>query len=353
MATAKKLPSGSWRVRAYVGKGPDGKDKYKSFTASTKKEAEYMAAQYVRFDREIAKADSDTFGAVADRYIGSKSNILSPTTISGYKKIKKNHLDEWEKTKVSDLTNSKIQIKINEISEIKSPKTVRNVYGFITAVLYYANPERRISVSLPKKKKNIKVLPATEDVINAVRGTNVELAAMLAMWMSLRLSEIRGLMKSDIIDGYMIVRHVKVKTENGEELREATKTYDSTRMLKLPQYILDLIEKTDTEFIVPETPGRIYKRFQAALKTAGIDRHMSFHDLRHLNASVMISLGVPDPYAMERGGWSSTNVLKSVYQHTFSKERLGADAKIDNYFEKIINKTTKNQGDMTQKHDTN
>ena len=33
MATAKKLPSGNWRVRAYDKKT----DKYKSFTAPTKK----------------------------------------------------------------------------------------------------------------------------------------------------------------------------------------------------------------------------------------------------------------------------------------------------------------------------
>ena len=46
MAKAKKLPSGSWRVRVYDGKGADGKDRYKSFTAATKREAEFLAAEY-------------------------------------------------------------------------------------------------------------------------------------------------------------------------------------------------------------------------------------------------------------------------------------------------------------------
>lgn len=44
-------------------------------------------------------------------------------------------------------------------------------------------------------------------------------------------------------------------------------------------------------------------------------------------------LGVPDKYAMERGGWSSPNVMKSVYQHTFTAERQKIDKKIDRYFE--------------------
>ncbi len=46
MATAKKLPSGSYRVQLYIGKDANGKRQYKSFTADTKKEAEYLAAKY-------------------------------------------------------------------------------------------------------------------------------------------------------------------------------------------------------------------------------------------------------------------------------------------------------------------
>ncbi len=45
MASAKKLPSGSWRVNLFIGT-EDGKRKYKSFTAATKREAEFQAAQY-------------------------------------------------------------------------------------------------------------------------------------------------------------------------------------------------------------------------------------------------------------------------------------------------------------------
>ena len=39
MAEPKKLPSGSWRVRVFIGKNKDGKKMYKSITAPTKKEA--------------------------------------------------------------------------------------------------------------------------------------------------------------------------------------------------------------------------------------------------------------------------------------------------------------------------
>lgn len=58
--------------------------------------------------------------------------------------------------------------------------------------------------------------------------------------------------------------------------------------------------------------------------------------LRHLNASVMLALGIPDKYAMERGGWATNSTLKNVYQHTFSAERDQVDEKIDNFFNDIL-----------------
>ena len=50
----------------------------------------------------------------------------------------------------------------------------------------------------------------------------------------------------------------------------------------------------------------------------------------------MLMLGVPDKYAMERGGWSTPNTLKNVYQHTFSDEHKQVDKKIDEFFESAM-----------------
>ena len=81
----------------------------------------------------------------------------------------------------------------------------------------------------------------------------------------------------------------------------------------------------------------IYKSFKLRVTRAGYP-DMTFHDLRHLNASVMLMLGVPDKYAMERGGWSTTSTLKNVYQETFSDERRIYDDRIDDYFTEIYRK---------------
>jgi len=64
--------------------------------------------------------------------------------------------------------------------------------------------------------------------------------------------------------------------------------------------------------------------------------HMTFHDLRHINASVMAQLRVPDKYAQERGGWKTDQIMKKVYTHTFSDERIAVDNVMDNFFENIV-----------------
>ena len=68
------------------------------------------------------------------------------------------------------------------------------------------------------------------------------------------------------------------------------------------------------------------------------DLNLTFHGLRHMNASIMALLNVPEKYAMERGGWKTPHVMKSVYQHTFSDARKQVDDTIDSYFENLLKK---------------
>ena len=83
----------------------------------------------------------------------------------------------------------------------------------------------------------------------------------------------------------------------------------------------------------------IYKKFKKILIENNIKPEIRFHDLRHFNASIMLQLNIPDKYAMERGGWSTNNTMKNVYQHTFNKEREAVDTLVNNYFENLLKST--------------
>lgn len=165
-----------------------------------------------------------------------------------------------------------------------------------------------------------------------VVGTEMELPVLLAVWLGLRVSEIRGLTWDCISGNTMHIKRAIVEGENGPEVK-GTKTYSGDRKLRVPQYLLELIDKqprTDS-YIIHMSGQAIYKRFVRLCEKAGLP-HYRFHDLRNANASVMLALGVPDKYAMERMGHATSNMLKTVYQHTMTSKQEEVANAVDDYF---------------------
>jgi integrase len=72
----------------------------------------------------------------------------------------------------------------------------------------------------------------------------------------------------------------------------------------------------------PVSHGGITKRhFEPALKRAGL-RHVSFHSLRHTNASMRIAAGQNIKYIQTQLGHSSIKVTLDVYGHLFVDPEL-------------------------------
>ena len=329
MATAKKLPSGSYRVRAY----DKATGKYKSFTAKTKKEAELMAAEWlIKCQDEENK--QITFQNAAEEYIKIKTPVLSPTTIHGYQTILHNNVDRLRDIPIDEITPQLVQDWVNGLTVEKSPKTVHNVYGFF--MTYYDVNIRLGKIRLPSKTRKFKILPDVETVLNLFRGSDIEIPVLLAVWGGMRMSEILGIRRKDLCGDILTMSQVRVTV--GKEIidKEQAKTYNSRRQLRLGQPIVNLIDALNLQpddYVVTYTRKQVYGRFVKKMRSAGYQ--ITFHDLRHVNASVMAKLNVPDVYAMERGGWSNTSTLKAVYQQTFDTDRQRIDRTIDNYFQNI------------------
>lgn len=342
MVTPKKTPSGKWRARVYLGRREDGRPVYGSVTADTKKqcinEAALLKAKGV--PREVKP--SATLGELIDRYIES-SETLSPTTLAGYRKIRRTMFQDLMPMKISDLSDESLQRAINAEMRRKSrrghnvsAKSIRNAYGLVRAVLgAYTSYVPR--VKLPELPPRFLELPEPDFVIQAVRGTDIELPCMLALWLSLSMSEVRGLKYSSIRRGCIYVDQVVVDVDGIPVEKANAKVASRNRVLKLHPRLLDLIRRT-TDYSKYEA-GRIFDDYLVPFREYQIRRKLnkllpgvSFHQLRHMNASVMLKLGVPDKYAMERGGWSTDRTMKTVYQHTFSSERQRIDDLVDGYF---------------------
>ena len=331
---AKQLPSGNWRVQIQV----DGK-RY-SCTAESEDEAK-AKAKLIFAGIETKKKIPLTVGKAMDKYILEKTGTLSPSTIQGYKVIRKNYFQDLMDIQLSDLTHSDIQLAVSEETVAgKSSKTVRNAHGFLAAVLDEFHPDFVLKTRLPQKKKyEAKIF--TEDEIkkvwNALKGTEYELPFLLASWLGLRMSEIRGIKYGDIKDERIHIQRALVAGPGGY-VEKGTKTTSGDRWIKLPNEILMLIdikEKDPKETVCKLTGAMIYKRFIKVCDELGIEP-CRFHDLRHFAASEALALGVPDKYSMQRMGHATDHMLKTVYQHTMKDKEDEFSDLIDGKMRKIF-----------------
>lgn len=238
-------------------------------------------------------------------------------------------------TRLESVTQQTIQRAVNEMSKEKSPKSVRNAHGLLSVALSIYRPDLNLRTAMPQKVRYEVAVPSDDDVkalLAAVRGGRDEIPILLAVWLGLRMSEILGLKWADVDGNVLHIRRALV-----DEGLKGTKTYSSQRDLPIPAYILGLLSTAPktSEYIVPISRRALYSRFQVICKHAGI-QHYRFHDLRHINASVMLAIGVPNKYAQERMGHATDNMLKTVYQHTMSAERMATAKKVDEYFESKI-----------------
>lgn len=330
----RQKENGMWLIEVMV----NGKRVGKQF--ETADEAVYWAAGLKTKQKELSRSPSAlTVEQAIERYIETKSVILSPSTIRGYNGIKKTRIEQIKHIRLADLTQEKVQRWVNALAKDHTPKTVANAHGLISAVLGEYRPDMVLRTTLPRKVRTEIKIPSEADlkaIIKASRGTKYELPIALAIWLGMRRSEIVGL-TWDCIDGNVIhVRNAVVLGDDGN-VKKGTKSYAGKRDLKMPSYIKKLIEKQskENEFVVNLSGAAIYNAFVDICSRAGVP-HYRFHDLRHANASVMLSIGVPDKYSMKRMGHATNNMLKTTYQHTIKEKEQKFDAQIDQEFERFF-----------------
>jgi integrase len=211
----------------------------------------------------------------------------------------------------------------------------------MTVVMHeFADRELSVTLDYPEEREpNTLSENELRILIQALQGDASEIPLLMAMFLGMRRSEIMALEHSDYDPKTQTITITKAKVPNkdGDFVVKKPKTKKSRRKISVPPYLADKLE-TCIESGVPfynVAPERPYKRLQVLCDRYNLPK-MSMHDLRHQNASIMLKLGVPDKYAMERGGWSTNSVLKNIYQHTMSDARLETESKMNDYFSSIV-----------------
>lgn len=329
MARRKKnqLPSGKFRKRVYDYTDSRGVRRYQSFVAATRDEAEAKAREWKMHRRDILNG-SVALSEALEAYINIKSNILSPSTISGYRTEEK-RINEHRiaRIKVRDITSTDIQIFVSDISLRVSPKTVTNTVGLLLAAVKMYHPTFIANVTMPKKTRPRTYTPTTDDVqkmINACQSTELKIAILFAAIGTMRRGEACAVTFKDVnYNNNTVSINKSFVYHDGYFELKTPKTYESYRTIRLPQYVIDLIksiDKSDREYVIGLNPNQLYRKFEIILRDAGVP-HCRYHDLRHHAASYMHLMGIPDKYIEAIGGWrAGSTVLKTVYENVIDME---------------------------------
>lgn len=343
MAKITKTKSGKYRTLVFY-LDEDGKRCRKSFTHEDKNTVKFLAADFLANKKDAQKENAMTVGEAMKRYVDSKENVLSPSTVRSYRTTCRNNLTELQETRLCDLTNELIQKAVNAEAVKHKPKTVSNSYGLLTAALSMFLPDFRPSATLPQKKRYEAVVPVDKQIKELLRlaaGTDVEIPIILAAMGSLREGEIAPLLVEDILDNGVRVNKSMVRNQHEKwEIKPAPKTQAGERVAPLPKEVISKIRKTvkdkaPGDRLCDMTPAMIYKHYTNLRVQCGMER-CRFHDLRHYYASMAHLLGVPDQYIMLYGGWKDKTTLTKIYQQAQADHTEQESKKVTSFFGQML-----------------
>jgi len=342
MASATKLPSGSWRVRVFEGRDENGKQRFKSFTAETKRDAEKKAIEY----QASKKVDIEnlTVHQAIRKYIDVKEGVLSPATVRAYNSMYRTAYDSIGKIKIGKLHKVELQAWVSEYNEDHSAKRVSNAWGLLRASLAMFDVKFD-GITLPTKYRFESYVPSDGDVAEFLKyvkqtrkqDNDLYVAVMLAAYGCMRRSEICALTEEDIDrqNNTIRVNKAMMRTEDRRWIIKPPKTPGSVRKVAMPQSVMDAIPVVKEGRILKANPDQISHRFERAILSSGL-RRFRFHDLRHYAASALHAAGVPSQYIQKRGGWSSDYVMKRVYIDTISEEEQRINREIEQKINGIL-----------------
>lgn len=312
----------------------------------------------------------DELYVISGDYSGKIKNIGEISSSSGInqktlKKIKK--LFPTNKETANKLSNyfgiplHKL-FSIHESDKKLSSRTIAHHHRLISALLTAAvqwqliesNPAKRLKP--PKVEKSHAKFYDNEDVVKMFECLENEplqykVMIYITIYGGLRLSEMVALEWSDISGNILSINKARQYISGKGCFEKSTKTNSSNREITLPNNVISLLEEyhtwqneeqnklgdlwkgsnklftqTDGTPIFPSRPTVWFRTF--------LKRHnlppITFHQLRHTNASLLVSLGVDITTVSKRLGHSRTSTTLDIYAHSIKSRDEEAATKLEN-----------------------
>nr|DAW39948.1 MAG TPA: Integrase [Caudoviricetes sp.] len=298
---------------------------------AAKKESEVLTARYV-------PPEDMTLKEACNKYIESRTGVLSPGTIREYKRSVKRDMAKLMPLNIMEITQEDVQAEMNREALTHSPKTVYNMHGFLSTVLKTYRSDFILRTSLPKKVRPKIYVPTSAEVkkvIECTVGSELEIPVLLAAFGPMRRSEICALNSDHIKQNIVHVEYAMVMNDSHGWVIKRPKSFAGDRFISYPGFVADKLKGIHGK-ITNLNPSQISDRFSDLLDDNQI-HHFRFHDLRHYCASELHTLGIPDVYIMQRGGWEDDTTLKNVYRHVLVDREKEMNEIGNDYFSKLCN----------------
>ena len=322
----EQLPSGAYRIRKTVrGKTYRVTVDYKP----TESEALRLLADVM--GRGGTSRTPLTFGEAAERHLSALDGVLSASTLHTYRLMLNMLRRDYRRfcaVRLSAMTSEDVQRLLTRYGQTRKPKTGANLYGFIAAVLKAYAPDITLRVSLPAQMPTEPYIPSESDlraVYDAFRGTKYEVPFRLALC-GMGRSEICALALADLdADNRFHVCRARIQGDDGWTVADRTKTPESTRYVRIPDDLADLIRRQG--YVYHGAPHTITRKLSEAQDRLGLPR-FSLHKLRHYYVSYAHAIGIPDSFVMQNCGYRSDRVMKRTYRHALSDKRAEMDKRV-------------------------
>jgi integrase len=274
-----------------------------------------------------------SFKEFADHWIKNYAEArLKPSTLAGYKDIiLKLLVPAWKRIQISALSIGHLQAFVARRRGQVSAKTVCNEIAVIKEMFKHAlrwgyNPAEHLE--RPKvKKTGIEVLTPDEVKLLLLNTPgHYQVAFLTDVLTGMRAGELWGLHWTEVD---WEARQIFVRQALWRGQFQDPKSSYSVRKIDIPDLLLHELRRwksvsPESPLVFPSPEGKpschnnVVKRFfNPALEKAKL-RHVSFHSLRHTNASMRIAAGQNIKYIQTQLGHASIKMTLDIYGHLFN-----------------------------------
>lgn len=290
---------------------------------------------------------------------------MSNETKKMYEGYIKNHIQTHSiaNEEISKLSVVGIQTFVTLLeSKNLAPNSVKKMYSILNTALNDAvtmqiikiNPAKSI-INKPKEVSTQKTVWNEEEIKKFVEESEgksrYSLVFRFTLMTGCRQGEVLGLRWQDIDFNENILRITQTLTHDGKNIKQGAKTKKSVRPIMfdaktkvelLKQYNIIQQEKhelgkeyKDNDLVfctskgTPVTPRNVMRAFYGLLKDIDVPK-VTFHELRHTQATILLSHNVHPKIVSERLGHSTIRITLDTYSHMLPNMQDSAVKSLEN-----------------------